>query len=137
MGQAVIRSHVTPQCFHIARRGELPGRRDCLVGFGFFFFFQLFWGLRYGPPLPGCLWDFRLWRVDFLFCIWECSMFHSNTQSPKSFRREVREWVPCSRCSRFLQVCLTFSRTNWNFLLYHDHNRSGEHAQVSVRFVHI
>lgn len=37
MGQAVIRSHVTPQCFHVARRGELPGRRDCLVGFGFFF----------------------------------------------------------------------------------------------------
>lgn len=31
----------------------------------------------------------------------------------------------------FLQVCLTFCYTKWNFLLYHDHNRSGKYAQVS------
>lgn len=33
------------------------------------------------------------------------------------------------------QVCLTFCYTKWNFLLYHDHNRSGKYAQVSIRIL--
>ena len=75
-------------------------------------------------------------QVNFVVCqlfallaaVWFRTYLHSSKTS--SFIRHVVATLMGLYLAFFLlwMVCLTLSCTKWDFLLHHDHSRSGEHA---------